>query len=391
MRFRQRPRYGGEALTGSCSGVAGRSVASFGVRHLAALAALSCWMAAAPAAAHEGHDLEPAEAAAASHSLPRLVANSESYELVAVLDGPRLVVYLDRFADNSPVTDAHMVVTVNEEPVVAEAADDGTYSVMSKLFERGGLFELVFDIKAPETDDLLIGKLTLPSAGSEGGPSNPMPWYAQVASTVRHGAQDHLVLMGLMLLAGLALGIGLRRRRRAYLVPDCRVGAAGAWISAGRAAGLQRRSAGPHWGHLCPLAARHRVFDLIGGRIHRPVRRRSTQWLGDADLHSAVDQGGVPKQEAIYRGALTRLRPVLMTALVASLGFVPMALATGTGAEVQNPLATVVIGGLIAPPCCLFVLPAPYAFFGTEARATQEDRRPDSASLKVVDVNQAAE
>ena len=52
--------------------------------------------------------------------------------------------------------------------------------------------------------------------------------------------------------------------------------------------------------------------------------------------------------EAIVRGALTRLRPVLMTALVASLGFVPMALATGTGAEVQKPLATVVIGGLVS-------------------------------------------
>ena len=61
-------------------------------------------------------------------------------------------------------------------------------------------------------------------------------------------------------------------------------------------------------------------------------------------------------------GALTRLRPVLMTALVASLGFVPMALATGTGAEVQKPLATVVIGGLIsATLLTLVVLPALYA------------------------------
>jgi heavy metal efflux system protein len=50
---------------------------------------------------------------------------------------------------------------------------------------------------------------------------------------------------------------------------------------------------------------------------------------------------------AIFNGALERVRPVLMTALVASLGFVPMAIATGTGAEVQRPLATVVIGGLI--------------------------------------------
>src|SRR5690606_12566425 len=52
--------------------------------------------------------------------------------------------------------------------------------------------------------------------------------------------------------------------------------------------------------------------------------------------------------EAVLEGALTRLRPVLMTALVASLGFVPMALATGTGAEVQRPLATVVIGGILS-------------------------------------------
>jgi cobalt-zinc-cadmium resistance protein CzcA len=70
-------------------------------------------------------------------------------------------------------------------------------------------------------------------------------------------------------------------------------------------------------------------------------------------------QAGVPKQEAISRGALTRLRPVLTTALVASLGFVPMAIATGTGAEVQKPLATVVIGGLItATLLTLLVLPA---------------------------------
>lgn len=68
---------------------------------------------------------------------------------------------------------------------------------------------------------------------------------------------------------------------------------------------------------------------------------------------------GVVLQQAITEGALTRLRPVLMTALVASLGFVPMALATGTGAEVQKPLATVVIGGLISSTILtLLVLPA---------------------------------
>ncbi|WP_082701177.1 efflux RND transporter permease subunit [Erythrobacter sp. YT30] len=68
---------------------------------------------------------------------------------------------------------------------------------------------------------------------------------------------------------------------------------------------------------------------------------------------------GLALVDAIIEGAIARLRPVLMTALVASLGFVPMAIATGTGAEVQRPLATVVIGGLItATALTLFVLPA---------------------------------
>jgi cobalt-zinc-cadmium resistance protein CzcA len=58
---------------------------------------------------------------------------------------------------------------------------------------------------------------------------------------------------------------------------------------------------------------------------------------------------GMGLQRAVTEGALQRLRPVLMTALVASLGFVPMALATGTGAEVQRPLATVVIVSLGVP------------------------------------------
>ena len=65
--------------------------------------------------------------------------------------------------------------------------------------------------------------------------------------------------------------------------------------------------------------------------------------------------------DAINEGALTRLRPVLMTALVASLGFIPMALATGTGAEVQRPLATVVIGGILSSTILtLLILPALY-------------------------------
>ena len=71
--------------------------------------------------------------------------------------------------------------------------------------------------------------------------------------------------------------------------------------------------------------------------------------------------------DAVREGSLTRLRPVLMTALVASLGFVPMAIATGAGAEVQRPLATVVIGGIISSTILtLLVLPALYVLFRRE-------------------------
>ncbi len=75
-------------------------------------------------------------------------------------------------------------------------------------------------------------------------------------------------------------------------------------------------------------------------------------------------QEGKTLEEAVVQGAETRLRPVLMTALVASLGFIPMALSTSAGAEVQRPLATVVIGGIITSTILtLFVLPTFYMWF----------------------------
>jgi cobalt-zinc-cadmium resistance protein CzcA len=74
-------------------------------------------------------------------------------------------------------------------------------------------------------------------------------------------------------------------------------------------------------------------------------------------------RGGLSEHEAAYQGARIRLRPVLMTALVASLGFIPMAIASGAGAEVQKPLATVVIGGLITSTLLtLLVLPTLYSW-----------------------------
>jgi cobalt-zinc-cadmium resistance protein CzcA len=77
-----------------------------------------------------------------------------------------------------------------------------------------------------------------------------------------------------------------------------------------------------------------------------------------------LEAQGLSVEQAVTQGALDRLRPVLMTALVASLGFLPMALATTMGAEVQRPLATVVIGGLVTSTALtLLVIPAVYRYF----------------------------
>jgi len=87
---------------------------------------------------------------------------------------------------------------------------------------------------------------------------------------------------------------------------------------------------------------------------------------------------GMGLDAAIREGALTRLRPVMMTALVASLGFVPMALNVGAGSEVQRPLATVVIGGIISSTILtLLVLPALYRMIWS--RKSDEPAEPDAA------------
>jgi cobalt-zinc-cadmium resistance protein CzcA len=99
--------------------------------------------------------------------------------------------------------------------------------------------------------------------------------------------------------------------------------------------------------------------------------------LGDMVLVSAVRDllaKGIPLIEAIKQAAEQRFRPVLMTALVASFGFIPMAFNTGIGAEVQRPLATVVIGGVVSSTVLtLLVLPVLYAVFGSAAARENEE------------------
>jgi cobalt-zinc-cadmium resistance protein CzcA len=89
--------------------------------------------------------------------------------------------------------------------------------------------------------------------------------------------------------------------------------------------------------------------------------------LNGVVMVNAINQnvlGGMEPVEAVFQGAMSRLRPVLMTALIAALGLIPMLLSTGVGSEVQRPLATVVVGGLLSSTLLtLLLLPALYMWF----------------------------
>jgi HME family heavy-metal exporter len=111
------------------------------------------------------------------------------------------------------------------------------------------------------------------------------------------------------------------------------------------------------------------VATLVGLVTLCGIAARNTILMLSHYLHLVAHEGEVFGPEMVVRGSLERLVPVLMTALVASLGFVPMAINTGIGAEVQRPLATVVIGGVISSTALtLLVLPAIYLVFGARRR-----------------------
>jgi cobalt-zinc-cadmium resistance protein CzcA len=93
---------------------------------------------------------------------------------------------------------------------------------------------------------------------------------------------------------------------------------------------------------------------------------------------NSLRSDGMEMKDAVYQGASDRLRPVLITALVASLGFIPMALATSRGAEIERPLATVVIGGLItATVLTLYILPLLYPWFSRDAVMSDKSKNVD--------------
>ena len=186
------------------------------VRALCLLASM-----AVPAAAHEGHDHGAPPPAVAATSTPRVAIQSDAYELVGVLSGDRLRLFLDRFASNEAVSDAAITVTVGgDEEVRAEPATDGTYTVPSRKFTGHGPLELIFAVTAASGDDLLIGTLQLPAEPASAAVTparTPRFQGLQMTSTVRVGAVEvgtPYVIASVALALGFLLGLVVRSRRR---------------------------------------------------------------------------------------------------------------------------------------------------------------------------------
>jgi cobalt-zinc-cadmium efflux system membrane fusion protein len=178
------------------------------------LAALSLLHLSGLAFAHGGEDHGDVPASAAAlHAAPRVVARTDQYELVGILKAERLVIFLDRFADNAPVTDATIMVSINGTDAQAQRDADGTYSVASKALAGTGAVDFVFNVSAPSGDDLLIGSLKLPPA-IEGAPpstsaTHPLGMIRQLAAD--RGSPVILTLGALLL--GVCLGLFARGRK----------------------------------------------------------------------------------------------------------------------------------------------------------------------------------
>jgi cobalt-zinc-cadmium resistance protein CzcA len=126
-------------------------------------------------------------------------------------------------------------------------------------------------------------------------------------------------------------------------------------------------------GGIAALALRGMPFSIAAGvgfvALFGVAVLNGLVWVAGAE-HAR--QGGLTPREAAITTAEVRIRPVLMTALVASLGFLPMAMATSAGAEIQRPLATVVIGGIVTSTLLTaFVVPALYPWFVPRSRVWQ--------------------
>lgn len=184
-----------------------------------------------PALAHGGEDHGTPTAEMPASNQPRAIAASEDYEVVAVLKGGALLIFLDRFADNSPVTEAKLTVTVGSTELHPELTKDGVYRLQSNLFAQHGKHDLIFAIEDGSKSDLLITSIDIPAHAAVAAPgardsnSTVDSFVSALSSavarlkTVLSTASPTQISIGVGILIGVPLLLSvLRRRRRAETV-----------------------------------------------------------------------------------------------------------------------------------------------------------------------------
>jgi membrane fusion protein, heavy metal efflux system len=184
-----------------------------GLFHNARVAALCCvagvFLSLSTPLAHEGghEDDDATRSALSSSTYPRVTAQSELYELVGIVRGERLSIYLDHFATNEPVVDAKVKVAIGDtEPVDAERTENDVYTISLPRLARTGSVEVVSNVTAASGDDLLVGGLTLrrdtePSAADSSTRSLSL-WIGSVPWPIGHPIILILIAFGLGVLFG---------------------------------------------------------------------------------------------------------------------------------------------------------------------------------------------
>ena len=129
-----------------------------------------------PAISGDGHDHGDAAPAATGTALPRFAAVSETFELVGVLDGKQVTLYLDRFADNAPVRGALIELEIAGAKFRAEAHGDDAYQVVLKGAPKPGVLPITATVTAGSEVDLLAGELDLHEAAHTDEPAHEHSW-----------------------------------------------------------------------------------------------------------------------------------------------------------------------------------------------------------------------
>jgi hypothetical protein len=224
------------------------------------LTLVTAWMLAAPSRASEGHDHGQATPAAAGAASPRVSSSSDLFELVGVVDSGKMVIYLDRFATNTPVTDAQIEVDIGAAKGLAEAQPDGTYHFNHAALGVPGSLPVSFTVTAGLETDLLAGDLVVGEAPHDDAPAAARPGWLWAGGGV----------VAVLLLGALAVGVRRARRQKVASRSASLLIAACAILAGATASFDTQASEGHDHGEAAPAAAGNGPRRLPDGSVFLP-------------------------------------------------------------------------------------------------------------------------